>query len=90
MGSGNYNESIQGNYIQGNFINIGQDLSQVATLLWDLSANTPQESRVNLEDNPKTGDRNIHMGFGNYNESIQGNYIQGDYIEIQGCYTNFT
>ncbi len=31
MGSGNYNKSIQGNYIQGNFINIGQDLSQVAT-----------------------------------------------------------
>lgn len=31
MGSGNYNESIQGNYIQGNFINMGQDLSQVAT-----------------------------------------------------------
>ena len=57
-------------------------------LLWDLGANTPQESRVNLEDNRKTGARNIHMGFGNYNESIQGNYIQGDYIEIQGCYIN--
>lgn len=57
-------------------------------LLWDLGANTPQESKVKLEDNRKTGDRNIHMGFGNYNESIQGNYIQGDYIEIQGCYIN--
>lgn len=57
-------------------------------VLWDLGATTPQESRVNLEDNSKTGDRNIHMGFGNYNESIQGNYIQGDYIEIQGCYIN--
>ena len=57
-------------------------------LLWDLGANTPQESKVNLEDNRKTGARNIHMGFGNYNESIQGNYIQGDYIEIQGCYIN--
>jgi len=41
-----------------------------------------------LEDTSKTGDCNIHMGFGNYNESIQGNYIQGDYIEIQGCYIN--
>lgn len=60
----------------------------VSKLLWDLGANTPQESRVNLEENRKTGDRNIHMGFGNYNESIQGNYIQGDYIEIQGCYIN--
>lgn len=29
MGSGNYNESIQGYYIEGNFINTGQDLSQV-------------------------------------------------------------
>jgi len=57
-------------------------------LLWNLGANTPQESRVNLEDNRKTGARNIHMGFGNYNESIEGNYIQGDYIEIQGCYIN--
>jgi hypothetical protein len=57
-------------------------------LLWNLGVNTPQESRTNLEDNSKTGDRNIHMGFGNYNESINGNYIQGDYIEIQGCYIN--
>ena len=60
----------------------------VSKLLWDLGANTPQESRANLEDTSKTGDCNIHMGFGNYNESIQGNYIQGDYIEIQGCYIN--
>ncbi|MEG4588378.1 GUN4 domain-containing protein [Microcoleus sp. MOSTC5] len=57
-------------------------------VLWDLGATTPQESRVNLEDNSKTGERNIHMGFGNYNESIHGNYIQGDYIVIQGCYIN--
>ncbi|MGB3264724.1 MAG: hypothetical protein WBA89_12325, partial [Microcoleus sp.] len=60
----------------------------ISKLLWDLGANTPQESKVKLEDNRKTGDRNIHMGFGNYNEFIQGNYIQGDYIEIQGCYIN--
>jgi GUN4-like len=60
----------------------------VSKLLWNLGANTSQESRASLEDNSKTGDRNIHIGFGNYNESIQGNYIQGDYIEIQGCYIN--
>ena len=57
-------------------------------VLWDLGATTPQESRVNLEDNSKTGDRNINIDPGNYNESIHGNYIQGDYIEIQGCYIN--
>jgi hypothetical protein len=26
-----------------------------------------------------TGDRNIHMGSGNYNEKIAGDYIQGNY-----------
>ncbi|MEG4360854.1 MULTISPECIES: hypothetical protein [unclassified Microcoleus] len=57
-------------------------------LLWNLGFNTPQESRTNLEDNSKTGDRNINIDRGNYNESIHGNYIQGDYIEIQGCYIN--
>jgi len=57
-------------------------------LLWNLGVNTPQESRTNLEENSKTGDRNIHTDGGNYNQSIQGNYIQGDYIEIQGCYIN--
>ncbi|MEG3920970.1 GUN4 domain-containing protein [Microcoleus sp. T3_A4] len=57
-------------------------------LLWDLGVNTPQESITNLEDNRKTGDHNIYTGGGNYNPSIQGNYIQGDYIEIQGCYIN--
>jgi len=57
-------------------------------LLWNLGVNTPQESRTNLEDNSKTGDRNINIDRGNYNESIHGNYIQGDYIEIQGCYIN--
>ncbi|MGL6342182.1 MAG: hypothetical protein ACRC80_23920 [Waterburya sp.] len=25
------------------------------------------------------GDRNIHMGSGNYNERINGNYVQGNY-----------
>jgi len=57
-------------------------------LLWNLGVNTPQESRTNLEENSKTGDRNINIDRGNYNESIHGNYIQGDYIEIQGCYIN--
>lgn len=27
-----------------------------------------------------TGDRNIHMGSGNYNEKIEGDYIQGNYF----------
>lgn len=36
MGSGNYNESIQGNYIQGNFINMGQDWSQVTAQIKEL------------------------------------------------------
>jgi len=57
-------------------------------LLWDLGVNTPQQSITNLEDNRKTGNHNIYTGGGNYNPSIQGNYIQGDYIEIQGCYIN--
>jgi hypothetical protein len=39
--SGNYNESIQGNYIQGNFINMGQDLSQVTAQI--------QESLIQLQ-----------------------------------------
>ncbi|MDZ8258086.1 hypothetical protein [Nostoc sp. ChiQUE01b] len=26
-----------------------------------------------------TGNRNIHIGSGNYNERIEGDYIQGDY-----------
>jgi hypothetical protein len=26
-----------------------------------------------------SGDRNIHMGSGNYNERIEGNYVQGNY-----------
>ncbi|WP_333127278.1 GUN4 domain-containing protein [Microcoleus sp. Pol11C3] len=57
-------------------------------MLWDLGVNTPQESRTNLEDNTQTRDRNIFTGGGNYNQSIHGDYIQGDYIEIQGCYIN--
>lgn len=28
------------------------------------------------------GDRNIHIGSGNYNERIEGNYVQGDYINM--------
>ncbi|MEG4815091.1 GUN4 domain-containing protein [Microcoleus sp. K5-D4] len=57
-------------------------------LLWDLGVNTPQESRTNLEDNTQNRDCNIYTGGGNYNQSIYGDYIQGDYIEIQGCYIN--
>ncbi|MEG3920971.1 hypothetical protein QUA07_17795 [Microcoleus sp. T3_A4] len=41
MGSGNYSPSIKGNYIQGNFINTGQDLSQVVTKI--------QESLIQLQ-----------------------------------------
>ncbi|MEG4068334.1 GUN4 domain-containing protein [Microcoleus sp. Pol11C2] len=57
-------------------------------LLWDLGVNTPQESKTNLEDNTQNRDCNIYTGGGNYNQSIYGDYIQGDYIEIQGCYIN--
>ena len=31
-----------------------------------------------------TGNRNINMGSGNYNERIEGNYIQGDSIQQEG------
>jgi hypothetical protein len=55
---------------------------------WFLAVNTPQESKAHFEDNSKIGERNIHMNGGNYNQSIQGNYIQGDYIKIQDCYIN--
>jgi uncharacterized protein YjbI with pentapeptide repeats len=33
----------------------------------------------NQGDTTMTGDRNIHMGSGNYNEQIKGSYIQGNY-----------
>ncbi|MBD1854798.1 MULTISPECIES: pentapeptide repeat-containing protein [Leptolyngbya] len=36
MGSGNYNERIDGNYIQGNYINMSQDLTQAAQQIQDL------------------------------------------------------
>ena len=35
-GGGNYNESIGGNYIQGNYINLSQDLTQAAAQIQDL------------------------------------------------------
>ena len=35
-GGGNYIESIDGNYIQGNFINLSQDLTQAAAQIQDL------------------------------------------------------
>ncbi|MEG4588379.1 hypothetical protein QUA54_24640 [Microcoleus sp. MOSTC5] len=49
--SGNYNESIQGNYIQGNFINTGQDFSQVTDQIQQLliqlqrQGYTPQDAQ---------------------------------------------
>lgn len=51
MGSGNYNESIQGYYIEGNFINTGQDLSQVTAQIQQLliqlqkQGYTPQDAQ---------------------------------------------
>jgi uncharacterized protein YjbI with pentapeptide repeats len=33
----------------------------------------------NQGDTTMTGDRNIHLGSGNYNERIQGDYVQGNY-----------
>ncbi|KAM3091003.1 pentapeptide repeat-containing protein [Phormidesmis sp. 146-12] len=36
MGSGNYNENIGGDYIQGNYINMSQDLAQAAQQIQDL------------------------------------------------------
>jgi hypothetical protein len=33
-----------------------------------------------------SGDRNINMSGGTYNESIQGDYVQGDSIKVQGNY----
>ncbi len=35
-GGGNYNESIQGNYIQGNYVHINQDLSESIILIQQL------------------------------------------------------
>jgi len=35
-GGGNYNERIDGNYIQGNYINMSQDLTQAAQQIQDL------------------------------------------------------
>ncbi|MBW4487456.1 MAG: hypothetical protein KME12_06665 [Trichocoleus desertorum ATA4-8-CV12] len=37
-----------------------------------------------------SGDRIINMGSGNYNESVQGGYVQGDSINIQGNYINIS
>ena len=34
---------------------------------------------IHFEGITMTGERNIHMGSGNYNENIQGTYIQGNY-----------
>ncbi len=37
-----------------------------------------------------SGDRIINMSGGTYNESIQGGYVQGDSINIQGNYINIS
>ncbi len=38
-------------------------------------------NRVVQGDTTMAGDRNINTGGGNYNERIQGNYVQGNYYE---------
>lgn len=37
-----------------------------------------------------SGDRIINMSGGTYNESIQGDFVQGDSIKIQGNYINIS
>ena len=49
MGSGNYNERIDGNYIQGNCINMSQDLTQAAQQIQDLLQQL-QNQGVTVED----------------------------------------
>lgn len=39
-------------------------------------------SAIALSGSQSMGDRNIHMGSGNYNERIDGDYIQGNYINM--------
>ncbi|WP_293126547.1 hypothetical protein [Microcoleus sp. bin38.metabat.b11b12b14.051] len=52
--SGNYNESIQGNYIQGNCINIDRDSSQAAAKIQQLliklqtEGYTPQDAQQKI------------------------------------------
>ena len=49
MGSGNYNECIEGNYVQGNYINMSQDLTQAAQQIQDL-LHQLQNQGVTVED----------------------------------------
>lgn len=42
----------------------------------------------NQGDTTMSGDRNINMGNGNYNERIEGNYVQGDYREGKKSHFN--
>ncbi len=44
--------------------------------------------KLNSEENSAIESSNVYTVGGNYNESIQGDYIEGDYIEIQGNYIN--
>ncbi|WP_392530183.1 hypothetical protein [Nostoc sp. C117] len=45
----------------------------------------PEQNKLstNVTHNNNTNNRTINMGMGNYNESISGNYIQGNYINSQ-------
>jgi hypothetical protein len=62
MGGGTYNEAVYGNSIniQGNFININQDLSQTAVQIRDNLFNfekqgyTPEEAQIKVADELKT------------------------------------
>jgi uncharacterized protein YjbI with pentapeptide repeats len=49
MGSGNYNERIEGNYVQGDYINMSQDLTQAAQQIQDLLKQL-QNQGLSVED----------------------------------------
>jgi hypothetical protein len=50
------------------------DIMELAKLAASRPINISQTQGNNM-----AGDRNIHMGSGNYNERIEGNYVQGNY-----------
>jgi uncharacterized protein YjbI with pentapeptide repeats len=50
------------------------DILELAKLAASRPINISQTQGNNM-----AGDRNIHMGSGNYNERIEGNYVQGNY-----------
>ncbi|MEO0970993.1 MAG: pentapeptide repeat-containing protein, partial [Cyanobacteria bacterium J06639_18] len=55
------------------------DMKEIIGLL----ANRPIQNIIDVKQNQgdtnMTGERNIHMGSGNYNERIEGDYVQGNY-----------